>query len=181
MESRSNFMFADLFGGKRNERSSLLETLSQNVLFQTLSKRELKYLAQFVYERVYNPGEPIFQQNERGLGMYLIAKGRVSIRTASSQQEVVVATLGEGSFFGELALVDPSHLRTANAIATERSMLVGFFQPDLLNIVERKPEMGAKILLQLSSVLGRRLVETTERLTAIHRVRDISKAHEEIV
>ena len=181
MESRSNFLFADLFNRKRNQRSSLLETLGQNVLFQTLTTRELRYLSQFVYERVYQPGEPVFSQNERGLGMYLIVKGRISIRTTTNQQEMVVATLHEGSFFGELALVDPDHLRTANAVATERSVLVGFFKPDLMDIVERKPEMGAKILFQLSTVLGRRLVETTERLTSIHRMRDLTNVHEEVV
>ena len=46
-------------------------------------------------------------------------------------------------------------------------MLIGFFKPDLEDILERNPAMGVKILFQLSSVLGRRLLETTERITLL--------------
>ena len=49
--------------------------------------------------------------------------------------------------------------------STEPSRLVGFFKPDLLDILERKPAMGVKILLQLSRVLEERLLATTERVT----------------
>ena len=52
-------------------------------------------------------------------------------------------------------------------MATERSVLVGFFKPDLEDILERNPAMGVKILFQLSTVLGRRLLETTERITQL--------------
>jgi CRP/FNR family cyclic AMP-dependent transcriptional regulator len=174
MRAHPHFLWVDLFRSKKEDKSSLIEVLRENVLFTTLNDRELQYLSTMVYERVYQPDEPIFQQNDRGLGMYVIAKGRIAIRTATSRgdgSETLVTTLGEGSFFGELALVDPDNLRTATAVPTEPSVLIGFFKPDLLEIIERKPEMGAKILLQLSTVLGRRLLETTEKITVLNRVR----------
>jgi CRP-like cAMP-binding protein len=172
MKAHPHFLWSDLFHRKREDKASLIEVLRENVLFQTLSDRELQYLSSMVYERVYQPEEPIFSQNDRGLGMYVIAKGRIAIRTsnpASGDHDVLVTTLVEGSFFGELALVDPDNLRTATAVPTEVSVLIGFFKPDLLEIIDRKPEMGAKILFQLSTVLGRRLLETTEKITQLAR------------
>ena len=77
--------------------------------------------------------------------------------------------LAEGSFLGELALVDPNHLRTANAVAMERSVLIGFFKPDLEDILERNPAMGVKILFQLSTVLGRRLLGPPSELRSSSR------------
>src|SRR5262249_19960166 len=95
---------------------------------------------------------------------------RVAIKTQNgTEEEIFLTVLSEGSFLGELALVDPQHLRTANAIAMERSLLIGFFKPDLEDILSRNPAMGVKILFQLSVVLGRRLLETTQRITQLKK------------
>ena len=141
--------------------------MASNILFRTLGKRELRYLLNFVYERTYQPNEPIFQQGERGVGMYLISKGSIAITTRSPQGQVYVTSLGEGSFCGELALVDPEYLRSATATAVEKTIAVGFFKPDLIEILERNPAVGVKILFQLSIVLGRRLSATTQTITSL--------------
>ncbi|NJM10327.1 MAG: hypothetical protein HC883_05575 [Bdellovibrionaceae bacterium] len=46
-------------------------------------------------------------------------------------------------------------------------MLIGFFRPDLFEILDRQPATGVKILLRLSEVLGRRLKETTLKVTEL--------------
>jgi CRP-like cAMP-binding protein len=168
MASHPHFLWTDLFK-KKSAQKSIASIIKDNILFRTLNTRELTYLSTLVYERIYQPDETIFQQNDRGLGVYLITKGRVAIQTRNSYGEVLVTYLTEGSFFGEIALVDPDNIRTASASATERTVIVGFFKPDLVEILERKPSMGVKILFQLSTVLGRRLLETTERITELSR------------
>jgi CRP-like cAMP-binding protein len=165
MAKHPHFIWEDLFRNKK--RSDLVKTLKENVLFCQLSRRELNYLANFVYERVFEPNEIVFSQGERGVGMYLIANGRIAIKTQSTAGEYYVTELGEGSFLGELSLVDPEHIRSATAIALDRVKLVGFFKPDLEDILARNPAMGVKILFQLSTVLGRRLAETTDRITQL--------------
>lgn len=170
MATHPHFIWADLFRRGRNEQTSIAEVLKENVLFKTLTARELHYVSTLVYERTYQADEAIFQQNDRGLGMYVIAKGRVAIRTQAlnnPHDEVLVTILSEGSFFGELSLVDPDNIRTASAIALERTVVIGFFKPDLMELLERKPALGVKILLQLSAVLGRRLLETTDKITSL--------------
>ncbi|MBL7716209.1 MAG: cyclic nucleotide-binding domain-containing protein [Bdellovibrionales bacterium] len=167
-----HFLWSDLFREKKEGETDIIELLSSNILFRTLSRRELAYVSTLVYERIYQADEAIFRQNDRGLGMYMISKGRVSIRTqapSSATEDVLVTTLQEGSFFGELALVDPDNIRTASAIAQERTVVVGFFKPDLSELLERKPAIGVKILFQLSMVLGKRLLETTEKITVMSR------------
>jgi CRP-like cAMP-binding protein len=162
-----HFLWRDLFRREKSASDPLLQALKANVLFQTLEKDELRYLAGVVHERSYQPEESVFEQSDRGIGMYIIAKGRVAIKTSSPRGEVLVTHLSEGSFFGELALVDPENLRTATAVAVEHTTLIGFFKPDLQEILDRKPALGVKILFQLSAVLGRRLLETTEKITRL--------------
>lgn len=185
MASHPHFIWRDLFKRTKTDERKLQDVLKENVLFKTLPRRQLNYLSKFVYERTYQVDEPVFQQNDRGIGMYIIAKGRIAIRTQNAQGEVLVTVLSAGSFFGEIALVDPDNIRTASAIPIEPTTLVGFFKPDLNEILERKPDMGVKIMFQLCTVIGRRLVETTERITALKNtqqpataIASVTKLHE---
>jgi len=155
----------------------MIEVLKENVLFSTLTPKELQYLSRVVYERVYQPDESIFQQNDRGYGMYLIGKGRVAIKSSAHDGENLVTILNKGSFFGELSLVDPDNIRTATAVAMTKTVLIGLFKPDLMEILGRKPEMGVKIMLQLATVIGRRLNETTEKITLLSQSRGLGHMH----
>ena len=44
------------------------------------------------------------------------------------------------------------------------SRLIGFFTPDLLTLIERSPELGNQVLLNLSKVLGERLRRTNQEI-----------------
>lgn len=166
MASHPHFLWADLFRQKSSAGNLVPEALRQNVLFSTLTAKELHFLSSLIYERVYEAGETVFRQNDRGLGMYVIARGSVAIKATTPEKgEVEVARLEKGSFFGELSLIDQDNMRTATAVSLEKSVLIGFFKPDLMEILDRKPAMGVKILLMLSQVLGKRLMATTDRLS----------------
>ncbi|HUP57200.1 MAG TPA: cyclic nucleotide-binding domain-containing protein [Bdellovibrionota bacterium] len=171
MSSHPHFLWADLFKQDHSEKSLIPTALRENVLFRTLSERELSFLSTMVYERVYEPGEPIFRQGDRGFGLYVIVKGTVAIKTqAQGAEHILVTKLGRGSFFGELSLLEMENLRSASALAVEKTILVGFFKPDLKEILDRKPAMGVKILQQLALVLGTRLIETTDRLAGMPQI-----------
>lgn len=172
-----HYIWEDLFRGKRDPSHLSIEILKENILFCTLSPRQLHYLSTLLYERVYQPQEVIFRQNDRGFGMYFIAKGKVAIQTHSSEGDILLTELTAGSFFGELSLVEPQNIRTATAVALEHSVLIGFFKPDFMEILDRKPEMAVKILFQLSLVLGKRLVETTARVSLLSKAKVVSRIH----
>lgn len=182
MPSHPHFLWRDLFpSGKSDQKKPIAQVLKNTMLFRTLTLRELNYLSGLVYERIYQPDEPIFQKNDRGLGMYIIVKGQVAIQSEGPQGDVLVTLLNEDNFFGEIALVEPDNLRTASAIANERSVVLGFFKPDLMEILERKPAMGVKILFQLSTVLGHRLMETTEKMTQLMNTENKPTSYVKIV
>ena len=102
--------------------------------------------------------------------MYIIAKGAVEITTLDTDvenKEVVVTRLVAGDFFGELSLVEDDGRRNASARAVENAILIGFFKPDLLALLETNPRTGVKVVFRLAEVLGRRLKETTERISQL--------------
>ncbi|MGD2269854.1 MAG: cyclic nucleotide-binding domain-containing protein [Desulfobacterales bacterium] len=160
---------------KRTTKENEIHTiLKENVLFQDLNSRQLKFVANIVHLRNYRQNETVFGRNEVGVGMYIIVKGAIDItveenqgEAASSQKQVVITKLGQGDFFGELSLVEEGGRRSATATAMDETTLIGFFKPDLLEILERNPSAGVKITLRLAEVLGRRLRETNNRVSML--------------
>lgn len=169
-----DFIWDNLFRQSKKDRT-LTQRLTENILFQDLSGKELRLVENIVNIRTYRPGETIFRQGEVGVGMYIIATGLVNIYV----EEVVAATgelqtnhitqLNDGDFFGDLALVEENSRRSATAVASVETTLIGFFKPALLEIADRNPSAGVKIMLRLGEVLGARLKETTARISELKR------------
>jgi len=170
----SNFIWENLFRDSKKE-NSVREKLKKNYLFQDLNLSELKFLERIVNVRDYRAGENIFRQGDVGVGMYLIAKGSVNIYVeeivpqTGEAKMALVTQLKAGDFFGDLALVEDNGRRSATAVSHQEVSLIGFFKSDLIEITERSSAIGVKILMRLSEVLGRRLKETTQKITELRR------------
>ncbi|MEO0392507.1 MAG: cyclic nucleotide-binding domain-containing protein [Pseudomonadota bacterium] len=63
----------------------------------------------------------IFREGDAAYAAYLIRAGKVHIMRFRDDEEVVLATLGKGQLFGELALID-SAPRSADAVAASNSV-----------------------------------------------------------
>jgi CRP/FNR family transcriptional regulator, cyclic AMP receptor protein len=161
---------------RRNSESDIIHFLKSSFLFQDLTQSEVDFLSQLVHIRHYQAGEAIFRQGDSGVGMYLILNGTVDIimhdpsaeSTNKEDNEIFITRLEKGDFFGELSLVEEPSYRSATAVSLSPSILVGFFKPDLLQIIQRNPLTGNKISLRLAEILGRRLRETTEKVTELY-------------
>jgi len=151
---------------KDTDPSSLNVTdiLKMIPIFQNLSKRDLKKVAGIIYDRVYQPGEFLFEKDQPGAAMYIIKKGAIKILAPGPQnEEVVLATLETGDFVGELALLDDSP-RSASAMAVEKTEALAFFREDLNKLLNTNPETASRIFKELALIIGKRLKATNEQL-----------------
>lgn len=169
-----NYLWENIFRKQTRERD-VHAVLRETILFRDLSDRELRVIEEIIHVRRYLPGEQVFRQNEVGVGMYIIVKGRIEIfvndlnAPSDESREIFITQLTPGDFFGELSLVEENGRRTASAIARDETTLVGFFKPDLMQIVSRNPLIGNRIVLRLAEVLGKRLKETTEKVSELRQ------------
>lgn len=153
------------------QKESLAEILQSVPLFQDLTPKELRSLERVVHSRTYQAGETVFVETEPGAGMYVIRSGRVDIVLKhKTENPLLLAELEAGDFFGEMALLGDTS-RSATAVARERSELIGFFHPDLVEIINVHPGMGAKISLGLAKTLADRLRYTNNQLRDIWEIR----------
>ena len=160
---------------KKKKEDDILTLLKQVPIFSGLNPKELAEVEKIVHRRTYKKKEPIIKTGDPGLGMYIIVKGSVEIATEEGKGEKsVLAQLSDGSFFGDLALLDESP-RSASAIALEDCSVIGLFRPDFLDLLYRKPKLGIKVLLALAKTIGERLRRTDELLMKIQEKK--SKIH----
>lgn len=68
------------------------------------------------YTRIYEGGEPIFNEGESGDRAYVVEEGQVEIWCTRGQERVRLQLLKAGSIFGEMSVIDGSP-RSANASA----------------------------------------------------------------
>lgn len=156
-----------LFSRKKNV--DILKLLAETPIFHDLNHKEIKQLRKIVHLKHYDKDEIIFRQSDPGLGMHIILKGSVEITVRKDKKEIVtLAELGEKNFFGDVALLDES-LRSANAIAREKTTLVELYRPDFLDMLHTKPKTGIKMLYSLSKIITQRLRRTNNDLIELKK------------
>lgn len=91
---------------------------------------------------LYTPGDFIFRKGEMGDQMYFISRGKVEI--VSEDGNTVYATLADGSFFGEIALLFSSE-RTASVRAAEYCDLYTLDKFTFDNVLQKFPDIAQQI------------------------------------
>ncbi len=114
------------------------------------------------YERLLEPGDTIFDQGESGDHLYVIQAGEVELTRDGEAQERVVARLGPGDFFGELALV-AGQPRSTRAQAVRPTRVLALDRDTLESMCLAQPEIAIRMI----RILVSRLVEAETRLAML--------------
>jgi NTE family protein len=125
--------------------------------FSELDEDVLDAISQRLQRAHFHKGATVFLEDEPGNCMYLIESGQVKVVTEKGGHEKILAYLGPGNFFGEMAL-----LLTEKRTATVRVVL------DVDLLVLRKEDLDEMLRLHpavaisLTRELGRRLGRTSK-------------------
>jgi len=131
------------------------ELLAQVGLFADLTTTELDGLAGLMRTRPYAKDEVIYLRGDPGTAFYVIASGKVKIAlTSPDGKELILRRLGPGGFHGELALLDDEP-RSADAVATEASMLLVLQRDAFRQFLSEHPDIATKLLGTVSQYLRR--------------------------
>ena len=114
------------------------------------------------FGRTYEAGTILFEEKDPGSRMYVIHAGKVKIFRRSGDRQVVLAFLGPGEFFGEMALLEGLP-RSASAETVEESTLVEVDANTFEDMLKRNAEVAVRIMRKLSGRV-RELDRRVERL-----------------
>jgi len=92
------------------------------------------------------PGDIIFSAGDGGTDMYGVAEGEIELRVGSA----VLATLGPGEVFGEMALI-ANEPRSATAVATMPTTLAVIDRHRFLFLVQETPMFALQVMKVMAS------------------------------
>ena len=117
-------------------------------------------------QAVFQPGQMMFREGDTTQEAYRILKGRVEISIAGEGKAVILAQLGEGDIFGEMAMVD-ERPRSASAQALEVTECEVLTAENFNEAVLQRPE----ILIPYLASFFERLRTANDRLRMDMRLR----------
>jgi len=134
---------------------SVGDILRKVPLFGQLAPTDLERVVEISRERTYPRNSVILFEDDPGDALYVVAEGQVKVVLIGEDgREVILSVMGEGEFFGEMALVDDEP-RSAHVIAMEDSTLLVLRREDFQGILTQTPGIALALLRELSRRLRR--------------------------
>ncbi len=127
------------------ENKRILEVLKKVPLFTGLDKHNLEVLSKVITERHFEAGDTIVHQGESGIGFYVVESGKVEIIQEKGGEKKKLNELGEGEFFGEMALFDETP-RTATVVALEPTNCYVITRWNFMGTLESSPTLAIQML-----------------------------------
>ena len=135
---------------KISERVAIFSGMPQDKLLSTLAIGEVQ---------PFKCGDALFHENDLGDSFYVVIVGAVDIQKMRDEKPVVMATLGLGECFGEMALVRDD-VRSATVVAQADCVTICFRRDK----IEANPVIATIIYKNIAAILARRLDDRTVKL-----------------
>ena len=134
--------------------------LSKIDIFQDLAPGEVDQLNHQVMMTTCEAGRVFYTPNENGEALFLLKKGRVQLyRLSTDGKKLVVATLNEGTIFGEMSLIGHG-MHNTFAEAIDDCTLCVMSRSDVERLILEKPQVAMRFL----EAMAKRLQATERKL-----------------
>ena len=141
----------------------IIENLNAIPIFIDLDADELADVSESCTPRKYPKNSMIILEEEMGDVVFIVMSGTVKITRVNDEgKEVILAMLGSGEVFGEMAILD-GESRSANALAQENCEVVTINREEFLNIVKT----NNKVALNLMTEFAIRLRKSDQQIEAL--------------
>lgn len=142
------------------------EMLAEFDLFRDVSRDTLKEVAAISGTIQVKKDEFVFREGERADKLHLLVSGSIALRVklTSRPDSVTVSFVSRPhQALGWSGVVSPNHY-TASAVCEEDSELVAIAADKFMQILDRHPEDGYKIILRITTIIADRLRNSRQAL-----------------
>ncbi len=132
------------------QRNPHIEILRQMPVFSPLDPVTLRDIYRRMTVKRWYGGAIIVGQEEPGDAFYVVVKGQTrEVLFGENGREMTLSTLGEGDFFGAMALLD-GKARSANVVAVDDVVLLSMRRDTFFACLEAHPQVAMRLLAEMS-------------------------------
>jgi len=130
-----------------------LESLRTIPLFSAVSDDDLDAVASLLIERRFPKNKTIVEEGLPGDYMYVVREGRVKVTKLSGDgREKILEMLDEGSFFGDMSLLDGAP-RSASVKTLTETRIFALSRADFLSLLRSSPDLAMAVIQVLTGRL----------------------------
>lgn len=133
-------------------------------LFNTANAETLEWLLSVVVEHQYPADRAVLMEDAWGNAVYFVVSGWVKVRRLYGDNALTLAILGQGDFFGEMAILDESP-RSTDVIALSEVKLLSVSAQRFIQTLFKDPQLHHRML----QLMVRRLRLTNIRIQRRHQ------------
>ena len=128
----------------------MIKLMSEVPFFSNLSEKDLETITKHAMRRSFPKNATIINEGDQTDSLYVVEKGRAkAFLTDRSGREIVLGIIAEGSYFGEIALLDREP-RSASVMTLEPSVFLIISRKDFQQCLEDNIEIAMNMLSALT-------------------------------
>ncbi len=137
-----------------------LENLNQLDIFSALDPQSINHIRRLMKRHEVPEGWVLFREGDMGTLMYIVLSGTVAISiTADNSEELEVARVGSGSFFGEMSILEKD-VRSATCRTVEDCVLLSLDAEDFGRLMVEHPRVAMGVMQRMLNTATSRLQKT---------------------
>lgn len=121
-------------------------------MFQTFPHLTANSMKDKKLGKLYNDGEVIIKQGDKGNCLYVIQEGLVDVILESPEGNIKVAQLGETEFFGEMGLFEED-VRSCTIRAVGEARILTIDKRNFMKSIHRDSSLAYRLLEKMSQRL----------------------------
>jgi len=147
------------------------EIIKETFIFDGLDEHEVADILKITKEKRFSGGETVMQEGDEGDSMFIVVDGNIEVSKTLTMRgregdftrgEKVLKSFKSGGnvVFGEMAMIDREN-RSATVMATTDCVFLEIRRDDLVDLIEKRPQTGIKILRRMAELLASRLRQSS--------------------
>jgi serine/threonine protein phosphatase PrpC/CRP-like cAMP-binding protein len=147
--------------------SKKVEMLKKIPLFKNFEFQELTKVMEVIEVHRWGKGELIIEEGSTGEEMYIVLSGKVEV----SIDNVNIAELNPGNFFGEMSLIDKTP-RSATIRSLSDTKIMVIHKKPLFAVLKKESRIAMKLFWALLQTMSQRLRDTGEEIAGLKEKMD---------
>lgn len=146
--------------------STVLKKIS---IFKDLSEADLEAVMAKMKALNFPAGKTLFNEGDPGDELFVVSGGRVAVTVKSPEgEEILLSEAGEGSFFGEMSIIEKAP-RSATCRTKEETTVLSLKAEDFMGLIEENPDAAVPVMNRMLSITAERLLKTGAFLSQMVR------------